>query len=117
MSRIDKRADPAAETEPLFSTRLFLNAVMHRDYSGPAGHVALAIFGDRREIRSVGWLPSGITIDMLSGCLISPSRETHSSPTRSSGPGPWRSGVEVQTAKSKRADGTAWHRLLDLSVG
>jgi len=86
MSRIDKKADPAAETEPLFSTRLFLNAVMH--YSGHAGHVALAIFGDRLEIRSVGWLPSGITIDMLSGCLISPSRETHSSPTRSSGPGP-----------------------------
>ncbi len=65
MSRIDKKADPAAETEPLFSTRLFLNAVMHRDYSGPADHVALAIFGDRLEIRSVGWLPSGITIDML----------------------------------------------------
>jgi len=87
MSRIDKKADPAAETEPLFSTRLFLNAVMHRDYSGPAGHVALTIFGDRLEIQSVGWLPSGITIDMLSGRLISPGRET-SSPTRSSGPGP-----------------------------
>ena len=78
MSRIDKKADPAAETEPLFSTRLFLNAVMHRDYSGPAGHVALTIFGDRLEIQSVGWLPSGITIDMLSGCLISPAEKpTH----------------------------------------
>ncbi len=46
---------------------VLLNAVMHRDYSQPGSHVAVAVFDDRIEIRSTGTLPSGITTDMLSG--------------------------------------------------
>jgi ATP-dependent DNA helicase RecG len=46
---------------------ILLNAVMHRDYSDPGSYVAIAIFDDRIEIRSVGRLPSGITGEMLSG--------------------------------------------------
>jgi ATP-dependent DNA helicase RecG len=46
---------------------VLLNAVMHRDYSNPAGHVAVAVFDDRVEIRSIGGLPAGITAEMLSG--------------------------------------------------
>ncbi|OGP87284.1 MAG: hypothetical protein A2Y95_06235 [Deltaproteobacteria bacterium RBG_13_65_10] len=45
---------------------VILNAVMHRDYSDPGGYVAVAVFDDRVEVRSVGRLPSGITVDMLS---------------------------------------------------
>jgi len=36
------------------------------DYSDPGGYVAVAVFDDRVEVRSVGRLPSGITVDMLS---------------------------------------------------
>lgn len=46
---------------------VLLNAVMHRDYSQPGSHVAVAVFDDRIEIRSTGTLPSGITTDMLFG--------------------------------------------------
>jgi ATP-dependent DNA helicase RecG len=53
---------------PLDALReILLNAVMHRDYSNASGHVAIAIFDDRVEIRSCGRLPSGITIAQLSG--------------------------------------------------
>jgi ATP-dependent DNA helicase RecG len=44
-----------------------LNAVMHRDYSDPSGHVAVAVFDDRVEVRSSGGFPAGITAEMLSG--------------------------------------------------
>ena len=44
-----------------------LNAVMHRDYSDPSGYVAIAVFDDRIEIRSIGRLPTGITAADLSG--------------------------------------------------
>ena len=40
---------------------------MHRDYAQPGGHVAIAVFDDRVEIRSPGALPAGITADQLSG--------------------------------------------------
>ena len=46
---------------------ILLNAVMHRDYSDHGGHVAIAVFDDRIEIRSAGRLPSGMTIEQLSG--------------------------------------------------
>jgi len=46
---------------------IILNAVMHRDYSDPGGSVAIAVFDDRIEIRSVGIFPNGITAEALSG--------------------------------------------------
>jgi ATP-dependent DNA helicase RecG len=46
---------------------VLLNAVMHRDYSDPSSYVAVAVFDDRIEIRSVGSLPRGITVESLSG--------------------------------------------------
>ena len=46
---------------------ILLNAVMHRDYSGPGSYVAIAVFDDRIEIRSVGRLPRGISLESLSG--------------------------------------------------
>lgn len=46
---------------------ILLNAVMHRDYSNTGGHVAIAVFDDRIEIRSTGRLPSGVTVEQLSG--------------------------------------------------
>ena len=44
-----------------------LNAVMHRDYSRASSYVAIAIFDDRIEIRSLGEFPTGIHAEMLSG--------------------------------------------------
>ena len=44
-----------------------LNAVMHRDCSDPSGYVAIAVFDDRIEVRSIGRLPTGITAADLSG--------------------------------------------------
>jgi predicted HTH transcriptional regulator len=32
---------------------VLLNAVMHRDYSIPSGYVAVAVFDDRIEVRSI----------------------------------------------------------------
>lgn len=46
---------------------ILLNTVMHRDYSDPGSYVAIAVFDDCIEIRSVGRLPGGITPEMLSG--------------------------------------------------
>ena len=53
---------------------ILLNAVIHRDYADPSSYVAIAIFDDRIEIRSTGRLPSGITVDMLSGPHLSKLR-------------------------------------------
>lgn len=53
---------------------ILLNAVMHRDYADASGHVAIAVFDDRIEIRSVGRLPNGITVDMLSEPHLSKPR-------------------------------------------
>jgi len=53
---------------------ILLNAVMHRDYSDPGSYVAVAVFDDRIEIRSIGRLPAGVTVDMLSGPHLSKLR-------------------------------------------
>ncbi len=45
---------------------VLLNAVMHRDYSRPSSYVAVAVFDDRLEVRSMGALPSGLTAESLS---------------------------------------------------
>ena len=53
---------------PLGALReILLNAVMHRDYSNYSGYVAIAVFDDRIEIRSCGRLPTGVTVEQLSG--------------------------------------------------
>jgi ATP-dependent DNA helicase RecG len=44
-----------------------VNAVIHRDYSRSYGAVEIAVFDDRIEVRSVGALPTGINVAMLSG--------------------------------------------------
>jgi ATP-dependent DNA helicase RecG len=46
---------------------VILNAVMHRDYSQASSYVAIAVFDDRIEVRSVGSFPTGIRAEMLSG--------------------------------------------------
>lgn len=46
---------------------VILNAVMHRDYSRASSYVAIAVFDDRIEVRSVGDFPTGISAAMLSG--------------------------------------------------
>lgn len=57
---------------PLDALReILLNAVMHRDYSHYSGYVAIVVFDDRIEIRSYGHLPTGVTIEQLSGPHIS----------------------------------------------
>jgi len=53
---------------------ILLNAVIHRDYSDTSGHIAIAVFDDRVEIRSAGRLPAGITVEMLSGQHLSKLR-------------------------------------------
>jgi ATP-dependent DNA helicase RecG len=53
---------------------ILLNAVMHRDYADPSGYVAIAVFDDRVEIRSVGRLPAGLTVAMLTGPHLSRPR-------------------------------------------
>lgn len=53
---------------------ILLNAVMHRDYTDPSGYVAIAVFDDRVEIRSVGRLPAGLTVAMLAGPHLSRPR-------------------------------------------
>lgn len=55
---------------------IILNAVIHRDYSDPSGYVAIAVFDDRIETRSVGALPRGITPELLS----QPHRSIHRNP-------------------------------------
>lgn len=44
---------------------VLLNAVMHRDYAHPSSYVAVAVFDDRIEARSLGGLPRGITAESL----------------------------------------------------
>jgi ATP-dependent DNA helicase RecG len=53
---------------------ILLNAVMHRDYGDAGGHVAVAVFDDRVEIRSCGRLPAGVTLKQLSGSYLSRRR-------------------------------------------
>ena len=42
-----------------------LNAVIHRDFSRAGSYVAIAVFDDRIEVRSVGDFPSGIGAEIL----------------------------------------------------
>jgi ATP-dependent DNA helicase RecG len=44
---------------------VLLNAVMHRDYAHPSSYVAVAVFDDRIEVRSLGGLPRGVTAESL----------------------------------------------------
>ena len=46
---------------------VILNAVMHRDYTQPGSYVAIAVFDDRIEVRSIGALPRGVSAESLSG--------------------------------------------------
>lgn len=46
---------------------VIVNAVMHRDYSRASSYVAIAVFDDRIEVRSIGDFPTGIRAEMLSG--------------------------------------------------
>jgi len=45
---------------------IILNAVMHRDYTQPGSYVAIAVFDDRIEVRSIGALPRGVSAESLS---------------------------------------------------
>jgi len=45
---------------------VILNAVIHRDFSRASFYVAIAVFDDRIEVRSVGDFPSGIRAELLS---------------------------------------------------
>lgn len=53
---------------------IIVNAVMHRDYSDPGSYVAIAVFDDRIEVRSIGRLLPGVTAAMLSGPHLSKLR-------------------------------------------
>jgi ATP-dependent DNA helicase RecG len=44
---------------------VILNALMHRDCSRASSYVAIAVFDDRIEVRSVGDFPTGIRAEML----------------------------------------------------
>jgi ATP-dependent DNA helicase RecG len=44
---------------------VILNAVIHRDFSRPGSYVAIAVFDDRIEVRSVGEFPTGIRAESL----------------------------------------------------
>ncbi len=50
---------------------ILLNAVMHRDYSHYSGYVAIVVFDDRIEVQSYGRLPTGMTVEQLSGPHLS----------------------------------------------
>jgi ATP-dependent DNA helicase RecG len=57
---------------PLEALReILLNAVMHRDYSHYSGYIAIVVLDDRIEIQSCGRLPTGVTVEQLSGPHIS----------------------------------------------
>ncbi|HQP88935.1 MAG TPA: ATP-binding protein [Thermoanaerobaculia bacterium] len=45
---------------------IVLNAVIHRDVSNPSSYVAIAVFDDRIEVRSIGDFPSGVRAEQLS---------------------------------------------------
>lgn len=45
---------------------VIINAVIHRDFSRASSYVAIAVFDDRIEVRSVGDFPTGIRAELLS---------------------------------------------------
>lgn len=44
---------------------IVINAVIHRDVSNPSSYVAIAVFDDRIEVRSIGDFPSGVRAEQL----------------------------------------------------
>lgn len=44
---------------------VIINAVIHRDFSRASSYVAIAVFDDRIEVRSVGDFPTGIRAELL----------------------------------------------------
>ena len=44
---------------------IVINAVIHRDVSTPSSYVAIAVFDDRIEVRSIGDFPSGVRAEQL----------------------------------------------------
>ncbi len=59
--REDRQPVPAAALR-----ETIVNAVIHRDLSRAASYVAIAVFDDRIEVRSVGCFPTGISAALLS---------------------------------------------------
>jgi ATP-dependent DNA helicase RecG len=53
---------------------IILNAVIHRDVSNPSSYVAIAVFDDRIEVRSIGGFPSGVRAEHLAGEHLSVRR-------------------------------------------
>ena len=45
---------------------IVINAFIHRDVSNPSSYVAIAVFDDRIEVRSIGDFPSGVRAEQLS---------------------------------------------------
>jgi ATP-dependent DNA helicase RecG len=45
---------------------VIINAVIHRDFNRASSYVAIAVFDDRIEVRSVGDFPTGIRAELLS---------------------------------------------------
>ena len=45
---------------------IILNAVIHRDVGHPSSYVAIAVFDDRIEVRSIGGFPTGVRAEHLS---------------------------------------------------
>ncbi len=45
---------------------IVINAVIHRDVSNPSSYVAIAVFDDRIEVRSIGDFPTGVRAELLS---------------------------------------------------
>lgn len=45
---------------------IIINAVIHRDVSNAGSYVAVAVFDDRIEVRSIGDFPTGMRAELLS---------------------------------------------------
>ncbi|MCL2777399.1 MAG: hypothetical protein FWD73_05295 [Polyangiaceae bacterium] len=56
---------------------IIINAVIHRDLSDPSSYVAIAVFDDHIEVRSVGDLPFGLRAEQLSVDHPSKPRNPH----------------------------------------
>lgn len=44
---------------------IIINAVIHRDVSNASSYVAIAVFDDRIEVRSIGDFPTGVRAELL----------------------------------------------------
>lgn len=85
---------------------IVINAVIHRDVSNPSSYVAIAVFDDRIEVRSIGDFPSGVRTEQLSREHLSVRRnpliaEASIARARS------RRGAEARTASLRPAARTA----------